>query len=113
MQGKANTTVPALAVAALLLGLADPAFADVPPRREHEKRTVEPAHAPPIAPPVEATPQPETEPPPQEAPEPTVQPTPEAAPPPPAKPEAKAEAKAADSKSGNCSIDVGSDQTLA
>jgi hypothetical protein len=115
MLRRAKTTAPSLATAALLLGLAAPAFADVPPGpREHTKRTIEPQHAPPMAPPLEQTPppevvapQPETAPPSQQA--------PEAAPPTPqAQPEAKAEAKAAtDGNSGSCSIDADSEQTIS
>jgi hypothetical protein len=102
MLRQAKTTAPSFAVAALLLGLAAPAFADV---------------APPRPPPVEATPPPEVEAPPPEtepqAPETAAQPTPEAAPP-QAQPEAKGDAKAAtDGKSGSCSIEADSEQTIA
>jgi hypothetical protein len=115
MLRQAKTMVPSLAVAAFLLGLAAPAFADVPPGpREHTKRTIEPHKAPPMTPPLEETPppeveapQPETEPPSQQAPD-TAQPLPLQA-----QPEAKEEAKAAtDGKSGSCSIDADSEQAL-
>jgi outer membrane biosynthesis protein TonB len=115
----AKTLAPSLTVAALLLGLAAPAFADVPPEpRKRTSRTIEAQHAPPMTPPLEQTPpaepevpQPEPAPPSQQAPE-TVQPTP-----PQAQPEAKGEAKgeakaAADDKSGSCSIDADSEQTI-
>jgi hypothetical protein len=104
MVRQAKTTALSLTAAALVLGRAAPAFADVPPRREHTKRTVEPHHAPPMTPPPVETPPPEVE---ASQPEtaPPSQPTPE---------EAKAEAKAAtDAKSGSCSIDADSDQTIA
>jgi MYXO-CTERM domain-containing protein len=116
----AKTTAPSLTVAALLLGLAAPAFADVPPGpRERNRRTVEAQHAPPMTPPLEEAPppeveapQPETAPPPEQAPETAVQPAPDAAPP-QTQPAAKEEAKAAtDSKSGSCSIDAGSEQAI-
>lgn len=84
MLRNANTTAPSLAVAALLFGLASPAFADVPPRDPVEQPEVEP-------------PKPETPPPPQ----------------PDAKSDAKSEAKAATKdKSGNCSVDTRSDDAL-
>jgi hypothetical protein len=117
----AKTRAPSLAIAALLLGLAAPVFADVPPGpREHNKRTIEPHKAPPMTPPLEEmpppeleVPQPETEPSSQTAPTTAAQPTPEAAPP-QARSEANEDAKAAtDGKSGSCSIDAGSEQTLA
>jgi hypothetical protein len=110
----AKTLAPSLTVAALLLGLAAPAFADVPPEpRKRTSRTIEAQHAPPMTPPLEQTPPPEVEAPQpepapsQQAPD-TAQPTP-----PQAQPEAKGEAKAAaDDKSGSCSIDADSEQTI-
>jgi hypothetical protein len=107
---QANNSALSLATAALVLGLAAQAFADVPPTRERTRRTIEPQHAPPMTPPLEQAPppeaeapQPETEPPSQQAPE-TTQPT----------PDAKAEAKTStEGKSGSCSIDTDSDQTIA
>jgi hypothetical protein len=99
---QAKTRAPSFAIAALVLGLAAPAFADVPPVRERTTRTVEPHKAPPMIPPPEETPPPEVE-----------ASQPETAPP-RAQPEAKAEAKTAtDGKSGSCSIDADSDQTIA
>jgi hypothetical protein len=101
---QAKTTALSLTAAALVLGLAAPAFADVPPVRERTTRTVEPHHAPPMTPPPVETPPPEVAAPQPET-APPSQPTPE---------EAKAEAKTAtDGKSGSCSIDADSDQTIA
>jgi outer membrane biosynthesis protein TonB len=121
MLRKAKIMAPSLAVAVLLLGLATPAFADVPPGpRERTKRTIEPHEAPPMTPPLEQmpppeveAPQPETEPPSQQSPETAAQPTTAAAPP-QAQPEAKGEAEAATAgKSGSCSIDADSEQAIA
>lgn len=120
MLRQAKTTAPWLVLAALLFGLAAPAFADVPPGpRERKTRTVEGHHAPPMTPPLEEAPPPEVEAPPPEteapaqpAPENAAAPTPNAASP-DAKTDAKTDAKAAtDSKSGSCSIDPDSEQTL-
>lgn len=111
MLRQAKTLAPSLTLAAFLLGLAAPAFADVPPGpREHTKRTIEPQRAPPMTPPLEQAPPPETAPPPEAAPPPET-PTPVAAP--QAQGETKDEAKAAKDKSGSCSIDAGSEQALA
>jgi outer membrane biosynthesis protein TonB len=115
MLRQAKNTAPSLTLAALLFGLAAPAFADVPPGPpERNRRTVESQHAPPL----EEAPPPEVEAPPPEA-EVPAQPTSEnaAAPTPEVKTDPKTEAKndakaATDSKSGSCSIDPDSEQTL-
>lgn len=113
MRRTVKTRVPALAVAALLLGLAAPASADVAPRRERKTRTVESQHAPPMEQPAE----PEAEPPAQQTP-PSATATPDAAPPQDqAKsepPKAVAEVESAKTeKTGSCSIGEGSEQHLA
>lgn len=100
-----QASLPSLALAVLVFGLASPAFADVPPGpRERTTRTVEPQKAPPMTPPREEQPQPEQ----PQAPASAEPPTPQTAP-----PQAADQAKTAkDEKSGSCSIAVGSEQDL-
>ena len=53
MRRTIQTLMPAVVVAALSIGLATPAAADVTPKRERKTRTLEPQHAPEMAPPPE------------------------------------------------------------
>ena len=107
MLRKAKAIAPSLTVAALTLGLAAPAFADVAPGpRERKTKTLEPHEAPPAE--LEAPPEPEPEA------EPETEPAPEAKPEVETKPEVKSEPEpkkaeaAKNEKSGSCSIDDGS-----
>jgi hypothetical protein len=97
MGHKLRTYTPSIVVAVLVIGLATPAFADIPPSRKHERetRTLEPHHAPPMDAPAAPEPASEVTPEAEPVPTPEVPPSPE--------PEAKAESKQA----GSCSIDDG------
>jgi len=109
MLRQTNTRVPALAFATLLLGLAMPALADAPPSgRERPSRTLEPHHAPAMAPPAETPP---PKPPPADSPALAPQTPPSAEPPPVAAPP-QAQPAASEDKASNCSIDADSDPSM-
>jgi len=95
---------PSLAALALVLGSAAPALADLAPRREHKKSTLEPHKPPPMEEPAEPS---EVEAPPEPEPETEAEPEPKAEPEAKTetKPEAEPEPEAkAETKSGSCSI---------